>query len=80
MDPEYEDYTYDEEEQPNLHVTQPFIPSSFQLKTTPSPPKITWKVASKNFPKFILGMISHKMSLITIFGYKHFRQKFHQNF
>ena len=54
MDPEYEDYTYDEEEQPNLHVTQPFIPSSFQLKTTPSPPKITWKVASKNFPKFIL--------------------------
>ena len=25
-----------------------------------------------------LGMISHKMSLITIFGHKHFRQKFHQ--
>ena len=23
-----------------------------------------------------LGMISHKMSLITIFGHKHFRQKF----
>ena len=27
-----------------------------------------------------LGMISHKMSLITIFGQKHFRQKFHQKF
>ena len=26
-----------------------------------------------------LGMISHKMSLITIFGHKPFRQKFHQN-
>ena len=25
-----------------------------------------------------LGMISHKMSLITIFGHKHFRQKFTQ--
>ena len=23
-----------------------------------------------------LGMISHKMSLITIFGYKHFKLKF----
>ena len=27
-----------------------------------------------------LGMISHKKSLITIFGHKHFRQKFHQKF
>ena len=27
-----------------------------------------------------LGMISNKMSLITIFGHKHFRQKFHQKF
>ena len=27
-----------------------------------------------------LGMISHKMSLITIFGHKHFRQKIHQDF
>ena len=27
-------------------------------------------------PNDPLGMISHKMSLITIFGYKHFRQKF----
>ena len=27
-----------------------------------------------------LGMISHKISLITIFGHKHFRQKFHQKF
>ena len=27
-----------------------------------------------------LGMFSHKMSLITIFGQKHFRQKFHQKF
>ena len=26
------------------------------------------------------GMVSHKMSLITIFGHKHFRQKFHQKF
>ena len=26
-----------------------------------------------------LGKISHKMSPITIFGHKHFRQKFHQN-
>ena len=25
-------------------------------------------------------MISHKMSLITIFGHKHFWQKFHQKF
>ena len=24
-----------------------------------------------------LGMISHKKSLITIFGHKHFRQKIH---
>ena len=28
----------------------------------------------------LLGMISHKMSLITIFVHKHFRQKFHQKF
>ena len=27
-----------------------------------------------------VGMFSHKMSLITIFGHKHFRQKFHQKF
>ena len=27
-----------------------------------------------------LGMFSHKMSLITIFGHKHFKQKFHQKF
>ena len=30
--------------------------------------------------KLPLGMISHKMSLITIFGHKHFRQKFHPKF
>ena len=24
----------------------------------------------------VVGMVSHKMSQITIFGYKHFRQKF----
>ena len=28
----------------------------------------------------VLGMISHKMSLITIFDHKHFRQKFLQKF
>ena len=28
----------------------------------------------------VVGMISHKMSLITIFGHKHFKQKFHQKF
>ena len=27
-----------------------------------------------------LGIISHKMSLITIFGHKNFRQKFHQKY
>ena len=27
-----------------------------------------------------LGMISHKMSLITIFGHNHFKQKFHHKF
>ena len=27
-----------------------------------------------------IGMISHKMPLITIFGHKHFMQKFHQKF
>ena len=27
-----------------------------------------------------LGMISHKKSLITIFGHKHFRPKFQQKF
>ena len=27
-----------------------------------------------------LGMISHKMSLITIFGHKYQNQKFHQHF
>ena len=27
-----------------------------------------------------LGMISHKMSLLTIFDHKHFMQKFHQKF
>ena len=27
-----------------------------------------------------LGMISHKKSLITIFGHKQIRQKFHQKF
>ena len=27
-----------------------------------------------------LGMVSHKKSLITIFGHKHFRPKFHQKF
>ena len=26
----------------------------------------------------LIGMISHKKSLITIFGHKHFRHKFHQ--
>ena len=26
-----------------------------------------------------LGMVSHKMSLITIFGHKHFKQKFNKN-
>ena len=30
--------------------------------------------------QLILGMISYKMSLITIFGHKHFRQKFLQKF
>ena len=29
--------------------------------------------------KHLLGMVSHKMSLITIFGHKHFRQKFIKN-
>ena len=28
----------------------------------------------------ILGMISHKKSLITIFGHNHFRPKFQQKF
>ena len=28
----------------------------------------------------ILGMISSKMSVITIFGHKHFKQKFHYKF
>ena len=27
-----------------------------------------------------IGMISHKISLITIFGHKYFRLKFHQKF
>ena len=30
------------------------------------------------FHFFKLGTILHKMSLKTIFGHKHFRQKFHQ--
>ena len=30
--------------------------------------------------KALGSMVSHKMSLITIFGHKHFRQKFHQKF
>ena len=25
-----------------------------------------------------LGMISHKFSIMTVFGHKHFKQKFHQ--
>ena len=36
--------------------------------------------AVKEKSLFKLGMISHKMSLITIFGHTHFRQKFHQKF
>ena len=39
-----------------------------------SPPDIIQTYKQK------LGMILHKMSLITIFGHKHFRQKFHQIF
>ena len=28
----------------------------------------------------VVGIISHKMTIITIFGHNHFRQKFHQKF
>ena len=34
----------------------------------------------ENNQPVIIGMISHKISLITIFGHKHFRQKFLQKF
>ena len=38
--------------------------------------------SGKSVPKEFkqLGIVSHKMSLITIFGHKHFRQNFHQKF
>ena len=39
-----------------------------------------WSTQKPTAFKTVLGMISHKMSLITIFGHKHFRQKFHQKF
>ena len=31
-------------------------------------------------PDDVLGMVTHKMSLITFFGRNHLRQKFHQKF
>ena len=37
-------------------------------------------VTSMSARRSSVGMISHKKSLITIFGHKHFRQKFHQKF
>ena len=38
-----------------------------------------WLSSILNLIALILGMVSHKMSLITIFGHKHFRQKFIKN-
>ena len=37
---------------------------------------LCWFWVGECIGKGSLGMISHKMSLITIFGHKHFRQKF----
>ena len=63
VDPEYEDYNYDDEEDDQeYHVTQPYVPY-LELKTTPAPQvisfstpmKINWKSASStNVPKFVL--------------------------
>ena len=38
------------------------------------------EVAKRSKSSLGLGMISHKKSLITIFGHKHFRPKFQQKF
>ena len=51
----------------------------------PKKPKVKFidminKVYSKHVEPTELGMISHKKSLITIFGHKHFRPKFQQKF
>ena len=53
----------------NLKVQVWMIPMLTDLEKEVLPMVQVWK---------ILGMISHKMSLITIFGHKHFTQKFHQ--
>ena len=37
------------------------------------------ELAHQQAAQLELGMVSHKMSLITIFGDKHFRQKFIKN-
>ena len=49
---------------------------------TPVPAEIQGQVGPCQFDydKVHLGKISHKKSLITIFGHKHFRQKFRQKF
>ena len=36
------------------------------------------KGTAGHHPIVLVGIISHKKSLITIFGHKDFRQKFHQ--
>ena len=38
------------------------------------------KLIAEAPPVTELGMVSHKMSIITIFGHKHFKQKFHHKF
>ena len=37
---------------------------------------LVWHIETTRMSGHDLGIISHKMSLITIFGHKHFRQKF----
>ena len=39
-----------------------------------------FEVTQSGLVPALLGMISNKMSQITIFGHKHFRQKIHQKF
>ena len=68
----------------------PVVPIEVDLNQVPKAPEQTAADVSKPIQNFVskplnepqtspeLGMISHKMSLIIIFGHKHLRKKFHQ--
>ena len=55
-------------------------PTSLELlQSDYLPPPQVEEAELQEMVKHTLGMVSHKMSLITIFGHKHFREKFIKN-